>query len=396
MRPQFAGQRFAALVAQGVQAFGRQPDQGGKARRARDPAQAGFRDVRVPRQRLLEHRQRDALLFDLDDAVQAAEQPESASGEFRAIRGLFFGGVDPGGLHAQRAFGAQADGDARQRTPILGALAPSDGARLGTAVDLRGAQAQVPLDMVGYLGGQFTARGVDADQPAAQRRPVQPFSQAPQQRGASYPGKGGMAQAGLLQIFRVDALDAVEHASRGKRPQHPEGQAVHMLRRYAAQHGRARVGPLLLQRADFVHQLPPGLGNVLGLAAGTGGAQHQLLRGIQFGGRQRRMALEVRQPPLPLHRHGEVGIGQPGIHRGVKHGAGMCLGIAGEHRGHARAPAGKKRDRHLGGIFEPERDPTQRFGLQGASRQEAGMREGAARQERLVGDGNVGVTGRGR
>ena len=114
------GNGLAALVAQGVQAGRAQRQQGAEEGAAfLDHTEAGVGDPVVLDQCLLEHGQGDALLFQLDDAVQSSAQDEATIGlQLGGIRALLdMPGRQVGRGDAQRTIVVQGKLDTGERLP---------------------------------------------------------------------------------------------------------------------------------------------------------------------------------------------------------------------------------------------------------------------------------------
>ena len=212
----------APLLAQRGNAFG------GKCRPGGNPAvlrMAGAMRVGHPgvgEQIVLQLRQRHALVFQFDDAVLAAEQLQSAAVQPHRIGGLPHPAAPRRG-YLKNVFFVYRSLHFGQQLPIA-ALPQRDNAGFRAAVHIVRHKAQLLLQQRGGGLRQHPARADDAAHILPQPRPIAPFAQTVQQRGAGNPH--ALAARIGQQQFGIHALPPPDCPARRQRHEHAEGQPV--------------------------------------------------------------------------------------------------------------------------------------------------------------------------
>ena len=226
--------RFGQMLFQGVHHGGaplfaqRGNALGGKCRPGGNPAMlrmAGAMRVGHPgvgEQIVLQLRQRHALVFQLDDAVLAAEQLQSAAVQPHRICGLPHPAAPRRG-YLKNVFFVYRSLYCGQQFPRT-ALPQRDDAGFRAAVHIVRGKAQLLLQQRGGGLRQHSARADDAAHMLPQPRPIAPFAQAVQQRGAGNP-HAFAARIGQQQ-FGIHALPPPDCPARRQRHEHAEGQPV--------------------------------------------------------------------------------------------------------------------------------------------------------------------------
>ena len=223
--------------------------------------------------------QRDAPFLDLDDAVRPALQHELAI----RIDEYAITGTEPVGIRQVRrahfeVLFAHAAVHAGQRAPCMAgavSLAPGDAAGFGASEDFDRRKLPQCLHLLGGIHRQRPAGRKHRGKIARECLPVLAGGQALQVRRACDQRDASVIE--FRQPLVVDHPQSCRCAPCGQRPQHPEQQAVDVLVRHRAMHGRTlqAVAECGFQCRDFGIQLAQALADRGGLAGGAGGEQHQ-------------------------------------------------------------------------------------------------------------------------
>ena len=272
----------------------------------------------MAQQQLLELRQRQALAFDLDHAVEPAEQHEASAGDeiccvVHAPQAL--GKV--GRIEQQRAVLGDVDADAGKGRPGFlqrrtVALPPRDAAGLGAAESLerRGSEA-----------GAIALRGLRIERSAGRKNQLGPapfaerqeIGKARQVRGRRYQQVPAALCGERAQFDRIGAGGLVGGTRRGEGPQQAEEQAVDVVMRHRRQHAAARDGraPELVQVLELEVELAEGLVDAFGRAGAARGVEREAAA-RRFRERKRRVARGGQRFKVCVAQHRDARRGEAG------------------------------------------------------------------------------------